>query len=293
MQFELLGELVLQPAHVAGLRQHLHRFAGFKHALDPLLCLPESRGLGLIHVHTEDLSNRICYLSISVALHHVQPQILALRIFEAGRKPPEVRLLGDDGVRFLVVVGDMRGTRISRSHANPVSADEVGISAQSRAGHGPGQLGGPDLAHPGLGGGIPLLNDLHIALRVPYAYLGPRRDAAQKRIDHSRHIVVDSQLVHLKDLDQHVESWWGLALQNGLLGPPAPRLIIRERDSLDSADRSRAWGLKRFSSELPCASLRACTLSAMYARNALPHPNLFNDDHFGHMVLNGLDHTAC
>ena len=39
------------------------------------------------------------------------------------------------------------------------------------------------------------------------------------------------------DLDEHVECWWRLAFEDGLLGAAAAGLLVGERDGLDPADQ--------------------------------------------------------
>src|SRR5262249_37202248 len=78
------------------------------------------------------------------------------------------------------------------------------------------------------------LADLETPVGSADPQLWLEQSATQETIHDLGHIVVPGEAVALLNFDEHIKGRWRLALQDGLLGAAAPRLLVRQRDSLNT-----------------------------------------------------------
>ena len=108
--------------------------------------------------------------------------------------------------------------------------------------------------------------------------------------------MVDCQLVHFHDLDDYLESGRRFALQNGLLRAALLGLLIGKRDGLDAADEVRQGRVHQQIFQRIAVGradkLHAALGDGAGGKRLLLDADLVNDDHFGHVVLDRLDHDG-
>ena len=50
---------------------------------------------------------------------------------------------------------------------------------------------------------------------------------------------MDKDVITINDLHHHIKGWWCLSLQDTLLRPSTPRLVVSKRHALDPTDQVR------------------------------------------------------
>jgi hypothetical protein len=142
---------------------------------------------------------------------------------------------------------------------------------------------------------IGLLNDGDLAAGMALAHLGLRLISAQQRIDHFGDVLVNRQAIAIVNLDHDVEGRGRLAFENGLARAAAARFFVRQRHALMPPTKIRK---RRIHQEIlqRLAMRRADQRHAAFGNRAgggRPRhfrPDLVDDDHFGHVIFDGLDH---
>ncbi len=108
--------------------------------------------------------------------------------------------------------------------------------------------------------------------------------------------MVNGQTIFVLNLDEDVERWWRLALEDRLLRPTPFGLLIAQCDSLNAANEIAERGIhEEVLQGIPVR--RRDELNAAFGDRAGGErlglrPDLVNDDHFGHVILNGFDHDS-
>ena len=118
--------------------------------------------------------------------------------------------------------------------------------------------------------------------------------AAQDGVHRLGDVAVHDHAVALDDLDHHVEGRRRLALQDRLLRPAPPRLLVAQGDGLDPADQVGEGRVQHQVVERVAvrgADQLHAALGDGAGRGRLQlGPDLVDDDHLGHVVLDRLDH---
>ena len=118
--------------------------------------------------------------------------------------------------------------------------------------------------------------------------------AAEPLVNDVGHPVVDCHLLPALNLNYHVESWRGFALQDGFLSAPVARFLVAEGYRLNAAHQIGQGGIQN----------QVIQGVAMGGSHQLHAPlgdgsgggglglgaHLVNDDDLGHMVFHRLDH---
>ena len=138
------------------------------------------------------------------------------------------------------------------------------------------------------------LLDLDLPVIVARADLGRQGEAAQERVDRGQDIGVDRETVTRLDLDQHVEGGRGAPFEHRLLGTAPARFLVRESDRFDAADQVAQGRVEQQVVERD-AVRGADELDAALGDGARRlgfefAADLVNDDDFGVVILDRLDH---
>src|SRR5581483_2847564 len=311
--------LVLEAADVGVLRGELHRaLIAVEHAGNRVLGLLQGvlgrrahldrAGRRLAVVILAHREQALLHLGDGVGLEDVDRDAARLRVAQGLRLAPEVGAERHDGVG----VGQLLGYRHPRPRLpyrlfQPLPRDPERVEAPKGlvAPRRPTSFRGTAPALPAasraraLAGGEGrgrgrLLDDAHLVVLAQLAHFGGHLVAAQERIDRLGDVAVDGDALPALDLDDDVEGRRRLALEDRLLRAAAARFLIAERDRLDAADEVGQrrvqhqvfqLGAVRGGDELhPALGDRA-------RRGGLElRADLVDDDHLGHVVLDGLDH---
>ena len=134
---------------------------------------------------------------------------------------------------------------------------------------------------------------MHASLVSP-TLLRCNRIATKECIHGGGHIFMDKDVITINDLHHHIKGWRRLSLQDTLLRPSTPRLVVPERHALDPTDQvGERWVQHQVVKVV--AVRRADQLHAALSNGARSNglrlrTNLVNDDHLWHVVLHRLNH---
>jgi hypothetical protein len=138
-----------------------------------------------------------------------------------------------------------------------------------------------------------LMGAMHTGLVAP-PLLGCNSVAAEERIHGSRHIFMHQDVVTINDLNHHVKRWRCLPLQHTLLRSSTSCLIIAQGHALDSADEvGKRWiehQVVKVVSMCGADQLHASLRNRSCRDRLRLRADLVNHDHFGHVILNRLNH---
>jgi len=138
------------------------------------------------------------------------------------------------------------------------------------------------------------VHDLKAAAEAELADLRGRVVATEHGVDGLGDVGVDGDALPALDFDDDVEGRGGLPFEDGLLGTATPGLFVAKGDGLDAADKVGEGGIEHEVLELGAVGgtdeLHAPLGDGARGGGLELGPDLVDDDDFGHVVLDGLDH---